>query len=137
MHVHVLDCTAVVVSGRVGIPVTGLTIPVGWLSLPQLTVLSRSAMAIEPRAHLAKFYGRLRSIRSVWRASNFSLIKIVILWVYYNIPFRFSLFWHFWSFLFNFGTTCLAQDHWWGFSTRNAHIVHIVNLIRLKMVYTS
>ena len=29
-------------------------------------------------------------------------------------------------------STCLAQDHWWGFSTRNAHIVHIVNLIRLK-----
>ena len=32
---------------------------------------------------------------------------------------------------------CLAEDHWRGFSTRNAHMVHIVNLIRLKMVYTS
>ena len=31
----------------------------------------------------------------------------------------------------------LAKDHWWGFSTRNAHIVHIVSLIRLKMVFTS
>ena len=32
---------------------------------------------------------------------------------------------------------CLAKDHWWGFSTRNAHMVHVVNLIRLKMVYAS
>ena len=51
-----------------------------------------------PRAHLAKFYGRLRLIRSVLRASNFSvlkLIQIVILWVYCTIPFGFSLFWHF------------------------------------------
>ena len=32
---------------------------------------------------------------------------------------------------------CLAKDHWRGFSTRNAHMVHIVNLIRLKMVLTS
>ena len=31
-----------------------------------------------------------------------------------------------------FYTTCLAKDHWRGFSTRNAHMVHIVNLIRLK-----
>ena len=29
-----------------------------------------------PRAHVAKFYGRLRLIRSVWRASNFSVFKI-------------------------------------------------------------
>ena len=28
-------------------------------------------------------------------------------------------------------------DHWRGFSTRNAHMVHIVNSIWLKMVYTS
>ena len=33
-----------------------------------------------------------------------------------------------------FNTTSLAKDHWRGFSTRNAHMVHIVNLIRLKMV---
>ena len=31
---------------------------------------------------------------------------------------------------------CLAKDHWRGFSTRNAHMVHIVNYIRIKMVYT-
>ena len=34
-----LDCTAFVVSGKVEIPLTGLTTPVGWLSLPQLTVV--------------------------------------------------------------------------------------------------
>ena len=48
-----------------------------------------------PRAHVAKFYGRLRLIRSVLRASKFpvsKLIEIVILWVYYTIPFGFSLF---------------------------------------------
>ena len=44
-----------------------------------------------------------------------------------------ALFGHyFWT----FESTCLAQDHWWGFSTRNAHMVHIVNLIQLKMVYS-
>ena len=31
---------------------------------------------------------------------------------------------------------CLCHDYWWGFSTRNAHMVHTVNLIRLKMVCT-
>ena len=58
-----------------------------------------------PRAHVAKFYGRLRLIRSVLRASKFSvsnLIEIVILWVYYTIPFGFSLFRHFLASLFNF-----------------------------------
>ena len=29
-----------------------------------------------PRAHVAKFYGRLQLIRSVWRASKFSVLKI-------------------------------------------------------------
>ena len=42
-----------------------------------------------------------------------------------------------WSLLFTFYTTCFSKDHWQGFSTRNAHMVHIVNLFRLKMVYTS
>ena len=48
-----------------------------------------------PRAFVAKFYGRLRLIRSVLRASKFpvsKLIEILILWVYYTIPFGFSLF---------------------------------------------
>ena len=46
-----------------------------------------------PRAHVAKFYGRLRLICIVLRASKFSvlkLIEIVILWVYYTIPLGFS-----------------------------------------------
>ena len=38
------------------------------------------------------------------RASKFSelkLIEIVILWVYYTIPYGFSLFWHFWGITFH------------------------------------
>ena len=59
---------------------------------------------MSPRAHVAKFCGQLRLIRSVLRVSKFSvlkLIEIVILWVYYTIPFDFSLFRHFWVSLFN------------------------------------
>ena len=40
------DYTAFAVNGKVGIPLTGLTTPVGWLSLPQLTFLSRSAIFV-------------------------------------------------------------------------------------------
>ena len=93
-----------------------------------------------PRAHVAKFYGRLRLIRSVLSASKFSVLKlteIVILWVYYTIPFGFSLIRHFLDITFQLLLLCLAKDHWWGFITRNAHMVHIVNLIQFKMVYTS
>ena len=39
-----------------------------------------------PRANVAKFYDRLQLIRSVLRASKFSVLKfieIVILWIYY------------------------------------------------------
>ena len=49
-------------------------------------------------AHVAKFYGRLRLICSVLRASKFSefkLIEIVKVWVYYTIPYGFDLFRHF------------------------------------------
>ena len=62
-------------------------------------------------AHGAKFYGRLRIIRSVLRVSKFSvlkLIEIVILWVYYTIPFGFSLFRHFLGITFQHR---LAKDH--------------------------
>ena len=58
-----------------------------------------------PRAHVAKFYGRLRLIRSVLRASKLSVLKlteIVVLWVCCTIPFGFSLFWHFWAWIFRF-----------------------------------
>ena len=53
-----------------------------------------------PRAHVAKFYGRLQLISSILRASKFFVLKlteIVILWVYNTIPFGFSLIWHFWG----------------------------------------
>ena len=56
-----------------------------------------------PRAHVAKFYGRFRLIRSIWEHHNFpcsKLIEIVILWVYYTIPFGFSLFRYFWDIVF-------------------------------------
>ena len=60
------------------------------------------------------------------------------LWVDYTIPFDFRLFRHFrHHFLKFFEILCLDKDHWWGFSTRNAHMVHFVNWIRLKIVYTS
>ena len=32
----------------------------------------------------------------------FKFIQIVILWVYYTIPFGFTLFWHFWAYISNF-----------------------------------
>ena len=47
MYDRVLDYTTVVVSGRVWVPLTGLTTPVGWLLLPQLTVRSRSAIVVQ------------------------------------------------------------------------------------------
>ena len=94
-----------------------------------------------PRAHVAKFYGRLRLIRSVLRASKFSvlkLIEIVIFGVHYTIHFGFNLLRHFWDNTFQLlKLLCLDKDHWWGFSTRNAHMVHIVYSIWFKMVYTS
>ena len=57
------------------------------------------------RAHVAKFYGRLRLICSVLRASQLSvlkLIEIVILWVYYTIPFGSIFFRHFFWHYYNF-----------------------------------
>ena len=53
---------------------------------------------MSPRARVTKFYGRLRLIRSVLRASKFSvfkLIEIIFLWVNYTIPISFSLFTYF------------------------------------------
>ena len=66
-----------------------------------------------PRAHVTKFYGRLRLIRSILRASKFSelkLIEIVILWVYYTIPYGFGLFRHFWASLFIFLNTLFGLE---------------------------
>ena len=82
-----------------------------------------------PRAHIAKFYGRLRLIRSVLRASKFSALKLiefvlfktVILLVYYTIPFGLSLFWHinfqllkllFWLIITDKGSTVPEMSIW-------------------------
>ena len=40
------DYTAFAISGKVGIPLIGLTTPVGWLSFPKLKVPSRSAIVV-------------------------------------------------------------------------------------------
>ena len=96
---------------------------------------------VSPRAHVAKFYVRLQ----IW-VLRFETIKIFRVEIYWNrnvvdllhgIPIGFSFFWYFYDISFQlFKLLCLAKDHWWGFSTRNAHMVHIVNEIRFKMVYT-
>ena len=59
-----------------------------------------------PRGHMkpsSTVYSGL--IRSVLKHQNFpclKLIKIIILWVNYPITYGFSLFRHFWGFVFNF-----------------------------------
>ena len=69
--------------------------------------------------------------------SVLNLNEIIILWVYYTIPFGFSLFRHFWDITVKpLYLLCLNEAHWWWFSTRNVHMVHIVNPIRFKMAYT-
>ena len=82
---------------------------------------------------------RPRLIRSVLRASKLSvlkLIEIVILKVYYTIPFGLNLFRHILGITFLlFELLCLAKDHWRRFSARNAHMVYIVKYIWFKMVY--
>ena len=94
---------------------------------------------VSPRAHVAKFYVRLQLICSVLRASKFSVLKfieIVILWIYYMAYLLASA--SFVTSLFNFlKLLCMAKNHWWGFCSRNPHLVYIVNEIRFKMVYTS
>ena len=50
----------------------------------------------------------------------------------------FHLFRHLLGITFQrFKLLCLAKDHWRGFSARNAHIVHVVNSIRFKIVEVS
>ena len=98
-----------------------------------------------PRAHVAKFYGRLWLIRSVLRASKFSVLKltdIVILRVYTfkTIPSGLRLIWHFLGIIFQ-----LLNNFVWLRITDGGllpkmwiwSILWFVNQIRLKMVYTS
>ena len=83
----------------------------------------------------------LHSFPVFWEYQNLSVLKlteIVILLVYVTIPFAFSLFRHFWGINFKLlRLLCLAKDQWRWLSTRYAHMVHIVNEIRFRMVYTS
>ena len=60
-----------------------------------------------------------------WRFESIKIFHVEIYWNY-----NFVDLWH-------FKLLCSAKNHWWGFSTRNAHMVHIVNEILFKMVYTS
>ena len=48
-------------------------------------------------------------IVAFWEHSVLKLIEIVILCVYYTIPFGFSLFWHFLTTIFNFKTTLFCK----------------------------
>ena len=83
-----------------------------------------------PRAHVAKFYGRLRLICSAWEHQNFPCKSWLKLWLegLLHHPFWLQLVLALLGHLFpTFETTFLAKDHWRGFSTRNAHMVHIVN----------
>ena len=95
-----------------------------------------------PRAHVTKFIGRLRFIHSGLRASKFTvieLIEIIILWVYYTITFGFSLFLVLLAHYFpTLETTFywLLKDHWWGFGTRNAHMVHNFHILHFKYVHS-
>ena len=77
---------------------------------------------------------------NLYLVSKFSVFKYDIncnFVGYCTIPFGFNLFWHLLVFTFQlFKLHYLAKDHWWWFSTRNAHMVHIVKLIRFKMMYT-
>ena len=62
----------------------------------------------------------------------------VYLWVYYTIPFGFSLFWHFWVNIFYFWNPFV----WWKITDEvSLPEVRILSILliksRLKMVYSS
>ena len=64
---------------------------------------------------------------SCFLVSGLKLIEIVILRVYYTIPFGSSFFRYFGIIFQLFELLSLAKDHWRGFNARNAHMVHIGN----------
>ena len=118
----------------------------GWYNFQTYVYLTKCLVGFKNHCFkiysiIAKFYGRLRLIRSIWRASIFSVLKIN--WNCNYVGLLHHPFWLqlvlalFGRYFSTFYTKCLAKDHWRGFNTRNAHMVHIFNLIRLKMVYTS
>ena len=85
--------------------------------IPYLMVFSAGSSQL---LHISKIKKLCCSNLSASTFPKLKLIKIVILWVYYTIPFDFSLFRHFWSITFHlFKLLNLAKCHWRGFSTRN------------------
>ena len=81
-------------------------------SLKRLKVLSLDH--INYHFGTVNFYGRLRLIRSVLRASKISVLKligIVILWVYYTIPFDSACFGTFGPPFSTFKFIYLVKDH--------------------------
>ena len=105
------------ITARATVRVTCITWPTGrrscsswcvrlWRHVP--TRLMKSALRMDRRTWtsmgtvsiiMSHIYGRLWLIRSV-KFSVFKLTKIVILWVYYTIPYGFSMFWHIWGITF-------------------------------------
>ena len=69
------------------------------------------------------------------------LVSVGSPWVFnglLHLLFWLQLFRHFWAITFElFRLHCLVKDHWWGFNTRNTHMVHTVYSISIKMMYTS
>ena len=92
---------------------------------PNLSLLFRTMLFEYPSVH-SRF-----CFVAFWDHQNcpcLKLIEIVILWVYYTIPFGFSLIRHFLAISFNFLSFFrLTKDHWWRFGTRNAHMIHTFN----------
>ena len=68
----------------------------------------------------------------MWNLTKILLAKVTYyVGFFYTIPFGFILFMALLGITFQlFKLLCLAKDHWRGFGTRNAHMVHIVDYIR-------
>ena len=75
-----------------------------------------------------RYFG-IFSMFSQTYASPGCLFQIINVQIIY---FGFKLFGNYWHHFLYFKLLWLAKDHWRGFSTRNAHMVHIINLIRFK-----
>ena len=99
-----LHCFAV--SGKVKIPYTGLTTPVGWISLPQWTVLSRSAIVVKLKflvallcCHVVFCYFSVGEGAFVIELSQISFVSLI--YGYFDIYFMvWETFWQIDSIIF-------------------------------------
>ena len=79
------------------------------------------------------FHMTLFNVLQIKFECSIKIFCVKIVWNCYFVgllhhPFGFSLFLVRLGHLFStFENTLSAKDHWWGFSTQNAHMVHIVN----------